>query len=177
MFHALRVFAGTAVLQRAVLLANHVLSSEPSATERLRRHAGRHLRIEFVGWPSLLPVLAFDVTPAGLIEWRGDVDSAVLSDLRVTIDASNPALAIVRGLGGTRPAIDITGDAQFAADVSWLIDNLKWDLEDDLAQLIGQGPAHQAARVGQAAAGAFRAVAARMTALAERAGGSASGTA
>jgi len=133
-----------------------------------------------MNWPSLLPalpVLAFDITPAGLIEWRGDTEDAAIVDLRVTVDASNPALAIVRGLGGTRPAIDITGDAQFAADVSWLIDNLKWDLEDDLARLVGQGPAHQASRAGRFAASAFRAAAARMTALAERAGGSASGTA
>ncbi len=180
MFHVLQASAAAAVLNRAVLLANHVLASEPAATDRLRPHAGRHIRLDLNGWPAwlpTLPVLAFDVTPAGLLEWRGDAEAPPAADLHIQIDASNPALSVLQGLGGTRPRIDITGDAQFASDVSWLIDNLRWDLEDDLARIAGQSAAHQMARVGRAIAAALRAVAGRLSAVAARAGGGASGAA
>jgi ubiquinone biosynthesis protein UbiJ len=180
MFHALKTSAAQAVMQRLVLLANHVLASETAATDRLRIHAGRHIRLELKGWPALLPTLpplSFDVTPAGLLEWRDDIEVAPLPDLQIAIDATNPALAFFQGLTGTKPkpAIDITGDAQLASDVNWLIENLRWDVEDDLARIVGQAPARQIARVGQAVASAFREVAGRIGGLAARAGGSASG--
>ena len=126
-----------AVMERATLLANHVLSSEPAAMDRLRPHSGKTVEVEFGGWPALLPrlpVLAFRITPAGLIEWLGEkpLESPAL---HLDVDASNPALAFVQVFGGTRPKVRVTGSADFAADVDWLIDNLRWDVQDDLARL------------------------------------------
>jgi ubiquinone biosynthesis protein UbiJ len=31
---------------------------------------------------------------------------------------------------------------QLAAEVNWLVDHVRWDVEDDLARLIGDVPAH-----------------------------------
>jgi ubiquinone biosynthesis protein UbiJ len=45
-------------------------------------------------------------------------------------------------LGGGKPAVRIEGDVQLAAEVNWLVDHLRWDVEDDLARLIGGVPAH-----------------------------------
>ncbi len=178
MFHTYKTLASNAVMQRVLLLVNHVLASEAAATDRLRPHAGRHIRFELVGWPSVLPLpptLAFDITPAGLLEWRGDAEPPVEADLHIALDASNPALALLQRLTGAKPAIDITGDAQLAADVSWLIDNLRWDIEDDLARVVGQLPARELARIGRFLSAGLRDVALRLGSLAKRAGGRASG--
>lgn len=140
------------------LLVNHVLASEPVATERLRAHAGRSVQLQLDGWPALLPPLSelcFRVTPAGLIEWAagGLPDGA---DLRLRVDASDPARAVAQWATGERPRVDVQGDAQFAADVSWVIDNLRWDVQDDLARLVGQAPARELARIGALLGGGLR---------------------
>jgi ubiquinone biosynthesis protein UbiJ len=48
---------------------------------------------------------------------------------------------------GDRPPVRIEGDVQLAADVNWLVDNVRWDLEDDLARVIGDAPAHNLAGI------------------------------
>ena len=42
------------------------------------------------------------------------------------------------------------------ADVNWLIANVRWDVEDDLARVIGDAPAREIVRWGRAAAAALR---------------------
>jgi ubiquinone biosynthesis protein UbiJ len=158
MFHSLNLLLGNAAVERATLLVNHVLGSEAVATQRLRAHAGRCIQLQFEGWPGLLPPLpatAFRVTPAGLVEWCG-ADAPPEADLRVTIDASNPALAMAQALTGERPKVDVAGDAAFAADLNWLFDNLRWDVQDDLARLVGQAPAREMARIASGVAAGVR---------------------
>ena len=148
----------TAAMQRITLLANHVIAGEPVALQRLRPHAGRCLRVQLQGWPALLPPvpeLAFVITPAGLLEWCEGAP-APTADLQVTLDVSNPARVLVQGLAGQRPPVDVAGDARLATDVSWLMDNLRWDMQDDLARFIGEAPAAELARVGAAAAAGLR---------------------
>jgi ubiquinone biosynthesis protein UbiJ len=160
MFHALQTLAGSAVMERATLLLNHVLSSEAVATERLRAHAGRCIRFHFEGWPSMLPAwpsASFRVTPAGLLEWlRDDADLDAEAGLQVAMDASNPARLALMALAGERPSITVAGDATLASDVNWLFDNLRWDLVDDLEQLVGPAAAHQLGTLGQAVAAAVK---------------------
>jgi len=162
MLDTLQQLAASAFMQRLTLWLNHVLASEDAALARLRPHSGRFIRLQMTGWPALLPPLpdfTFVVTPAGLLEWRGS-DAPVHVDLRLTVDASNPARSIAQGLAGQRPAVDVSGDSALAADVSWLMDNLRWDMQDDLARVIGEAPAHELARVaGRLSAGLREAVA------------------
>ena len=158
MFHNLQSLAQGAVMQRATLLANHVISSEPVAVEHLRPHAGSSLQVEFPGWPSLLPALptiAFRISPAGLVEWLGDerLDDA---DLHIEVDASNPALSLMQALTGARPRVTVSGNAALAADVNWLIDNLRWDVQDDLARLVGAAPADAIGRLARVVADGMR---------------------
>jgi ubiquinone biosynthesis protein UbiJ len=163
MLHSLNAALSLAVIERATLWMNHVLASEPVATQRLKPHAGRSIRLHFVGWPAALPPLrpaAFRVTPAGLLEWCGDdaagdagADPAALT---VNVDASNPALAFAQALTGERPKVDISGDAAFAADLNWLADNLRWDYEDDLARVVGPVPARELARLASGATRGLR---------------------
>ena len=170
MLHSLNDILGQAAIERVTLLVNHVLMSEPVATQRLRPHAGRRIRLHFDGWPGLLPplpVTAFVVTPAGLLEWNA-ADAATEPDLRVNIDASNPALAMAQALAGARPKVDVSGDAAFAADLNWLFDNLRWDVQDDLARVVGQAPAREIARVASGIAAGMREAAKAVSGLVAR---------
>ncbi len=151
MFHTIQAALATQVVERATLLVNHVLAGEAVAAQRLRPHVGRSVRLRFDGWPALLPplpALTFRISPAALLEWCGE-NAPEQVDLSLAVDASNPALAMVQALAGERPRVDVAGDAGFATDVNWLFDNLRWDLEDDLAKIVGPAPAHEIARLGR----------------------------
>lgn len=157
MFQALSQVLAPAAVERAVLVLNHMLAAEAAATERLRRHAGRCIRLQLRDWPQALPPLpplAFAVTPAGLLEWPAS--GAAAPDLDVSLDASNPAKLAARMLTGERPVIDIQGDAALATDMHWLLENVRWDVEGDLARFVDPRLAHDIARVGSWLAGGLR---------------------
>jgi len=173
MLDAMKALAQRSVMERLVLLVNHVVSAEPVAVDRLRPHAGRTMRLELVGWPTLLPAVgpyAFRITPAGLVEWIEE-PSELPPDLRIAVQAANPAATMARLLTGDRPEITVSGDAAFASDLDWLIDNLRWDIQDDLARLVGDGPARALARMGGFVAAAVRDAARAVRDLAGRAPG------
>ena len=149
---ALHEMLAPAAIERLTLLINHVLGREPVAMERLKPHAGRVVLLQAQGWPALLPpwpVLAFRVTPAGLLEWCGQ-EASPAPDLQVRLDASNPAMLVLGALSGRQPAVHVEGDARLAGDVNWLLENLRWDLADDLQRLLGPAPAQLLAQAGPA---------------------------
>ncbi len=134
-------------LNRLVLFLNHVLMSEPEAMKRLARQKGQ--RIELV-WQKMQ--LRLQATPAGLLE-RADFEGF---DLRLTVTEESPldlASALARG---DKPRVRIEGDVQLAAEVNWLIDNVRWDAEEDLARLVGDAPAHTLAQLGRQVLNAIR---------------------
>jgi len=145
-----------ALMDRLVLVVNHVIAAEPQAVSRLLPHRGRVLRLELLQLPRLLPApppLAFRITPAGLVEWcRDPVDA----DLRVRLDAPNPAALALQALSGQMPALAIDGDVQLASDVDWLLKNLRWDVADDLERLFGPTLAHELHKLGASLARALR---------------------
>jgi ubiquinone biosynthesis protein UbiJ len=150
-----------AVVERLVLVVNHVLSAEPVAMARLAPHRDRVIALELQHWPALLPAppqLQFRVTPPGLLEWCGP-DGDAAPDLSVRLDASNPALLFARTLAGEPPPLSIEGHAALASDIQWLIDNLRWDVEADLETWFGPVVARQLARIGSALAAGLRSLA------------------
>jgi ubiquinone biosynthesis protein UbiJ len=143
-----------AVVERLLLLANHVLAAEPQATARLARHAGRSLSVGWLvppgPWPRP-PELALRITPAGLVEQQEPPGIAPASaGLRVTVELPAPHEFLLQWLQGARPKVHVEGDAELAADIAWLSENLRWDVEADLARAIGDAPAHQLAQLGRA---------------------------
>lgn len=161
MLQNLQALLVPAVVERLVLVVNHVLAAEPVATARLTPHQGRTIALELQHWPSLLPappVLKVRVTPAGLLEWCG-LDDAAPADLSVQLSASNPAALFARGLTGEPPPLQVAGHAALAGDIQWLIDNLRWDVEADLERLFGPVVAHQVARLGSSLAAGLRSLA------------------
>jgi ubiquinone biosynthesis protein UbiJ len=93
------------------------------------------------------------VTPAGLLDVA--VPDAV-ADLTLTITEASPIAIAQAVMQGAKPAVRIEGDVQLAAEINWLADNVRWDVEEDLARTMGDAPAHmlmQSARtVAQAVA-------------------------
>lgn len=145
-----------AVQDRITLLLNHVMSREAVATARLAPHVGKTLRLHLAGWPSLLPAapdLRLRITPAGLLERLNDEERLEQEpDLHIELEASNPAATAFAALSGAKPDVRVQGDAQLAGEINWLIDHLRWDIEDDLAAITGPAVAHQLGRFGRAAA-------------------------
>ncbi len=156
MLQNLNALLAPALMDRLVLVVNHVMAAEPQAVARMLPHQGRVLRLDLLQLPRLLPAppaLAFRITPAGLVEWcREPVDA----DLRVRLDAPNPAALALQALNGQMPAVAIEGDANLAADVDWLLKNLRWDVADDLQRLFGPTVAHELHRLGAGLARALR---------------------
>ena len=136
------------VQHRVVLFLNHVLMQESIAMDRLVRQSGRVVQVQ---WRSIQ--LALQITPAGLLDLA---DGEAVPDLRVHMADESP-LALARDvLQGSKPAIRIDGDVQFAAEIQWLVDHVRWDVEEDLARIVGDTPAHWLAQAGQRIAGALR---------------------
>lgn len=159
MIHTLQALLAPALMERLVLVVNHVLDAEPAAKQRLLSQRGRVIELRLQDWPSLLPappVLAFKVTPAGLLEWCG-ASAGAEADLHMAVDASNPLALGARMAGGVMPAVDIDGDAQLAADVNWLLQNLRWDVAGDLERVFGPALAAPLYQLGSALARALRA--------------------
>jgi ubiquinone biosynthesis accessory factor UbiJ len=153
-----------AVTARFVLLANHVLAAAPVATERLKAHRGRLLRVEVEGWRGPLPVpppLVLRITPAGLLEAEAPLPDVheTAADLRLRVDASQPIDAARRVAGGELPAVQIDGDVGFAADVNWVIANVRWDIAADLERVVGPAVAEGLSRAGERAVATARAIA------------------
>ena len=134
--------------QRLVLLLNHVLMQEAAATARLKPRSGRVVRVQ---WRQFS--VSLKVTPAGLFDLT---QSAAAPDLHFEVSEPS-ALAIAQAaVGGDRPPVRIDGDVEFAGDLQWLVDNLRWDIEDDLARVMGDVPAHTLANAARSAAAALR---------------------
>jgi len=134
---------------RVVLFLNHVLIQEPQAQDRLRRQVGKPVRMQ---WGEIHLTLA--ATPAGLVE---RVAPESKTDLTVTLTQSSP-LDIARSvLSGDKPKVDIQGDVQLAAEVAWLVDNVRWDVEEDLSRFVGDAAAHTLVRAASTAAHGLRA--------------------
>jgi len=151
MLHEWSYLIAPAVQDRSVLLLNHVISRERHALARLAPFAGSAVVLHLRGWPSLLPPapdLVLGITPAGLFERQ---DSAPLQALRIELEASNPALMAFGALTGSRPQVTVQGDAALAGEINWLMENLRWDVEDDLAAIVGPAVAHQLGRFAAAA--------------------------
>ncbi|MFN7856723.1 MAG: hypothetical protein ACK5OA_09140 [Acidovorax sp.] len=134
--------------QRIVLFLNHVLMQEAQAMQRLMRQKVRVARVQWRDYS-----MALVITPAGLFNLA--VEGAA-PDLRLEVTETSPFSLAQTALRGDKPSIRIEGDVQLAAEINWLVDHVRWDVEEDLARLIGDAPAHA---VGQVAGRAAQALA------------------
>lgn len=136
------------VQRRIVLLLNHVLMQEPEAMARLARQKGR---VVLFHWREF--EFKLQLTPAGLLDLAA---SDTPSDLTLSVTEPSPLALVQAALAGDKPAVRIEGDVQLAAEVNWLVDHVRWDLEEDLARIIGDAPAHGLAQAARNALASLR---------------------
>ena len=122
------------VQQRVVLLLNHVLMQEREAMARLLAQRGRVARVQ---WRQSF--MALQITPAGLFNLAAD---GAVADLQIEVTEPSPLALAQAALRGDKPTIRIQGDVQLAGEIQWLADHVRWDIEEDLARLLGDAPAH-----------------------------------
>jgi ubiquinone biosynthesis protein UbiJ len=128
--------------RRIVLLLNHILMQEKEATSRLVRQKGQVVHLQWRGFS-----LKFVATPAGLLD-RAPMEAK--ADLLLSVTEESPFALVQSVLRGDKPAVRIEGDVQLAAEVNWLVDHVRWDLEEDLSRVLGDAPAYA---LGQAVRG------------------------
>ena len=122
------------VQRRLVLFLNHVLMQEPEAQARLARQKGRVVEAR---WRDF--TIRLITTPAGLLDLAAP---AATPDLVLTLTEESPWQLATAAGRGDKPPVQIAGDVQFAAEINWLVDHVRWDLEEDLSRVIGDAPAH-----------------------------------
>lgn len=136
------------VQQRIVLALNHVLQQEPEAMERLKRQKHKTIALE---WAPI--EIKVQPTPAGLLNLAEEnlhSDTADAStkaidsyDLSITVLEESPFTALRSLTQNQKPKTRIEGDVQLAAEINWLIDHVRWDVEEDLSRFIGDAAAHR----------------------------------
>jgi ubiquinone biosynthesis protein UbiJ len=122
------------VQRRLVLTLNHVLQQELEAQARLKRQASRVVEAHWRHFSMRL-----QATPAGLLDLAAPAQQP---DLTLTLTEESPFSLVQTAMRGEKPAVRIAGDVQLAAEVQWLVDHVRWDIEEDLARVFGDAPAH-----------------------------------
>lgn len=132
------------MLDLAALQAfNHLLAAAPWARAKLAPFAGRRARL------VLGPLaLEFRIAPDGTFESLG----AGEPDVEIVLPAA-AAPVLLEGREAVMRQARITGTADFAEALGFVLRKLEWDAEEDLSRLVGDIAAHRIART----AGAFAA--------------------
>lgn len=127
--------------RRVVLLLNHITQQEPQAMQRLVAHKGRIVSVQ---WRSFnFPIR---ITPAGLFD---TALTDVNADLQISVTEDSPFAIAQMVLQGNKPPLRIEGDAAFAADINWVIAHVRWDMEEDVARILGDTAAYTLAHIGR----------------------------
>jgi ubiquinone biosynthesis protein UbiJ len=132
-----------AALAQAPLVGalNHLLRGQPWLRERLAPFSGRTVALEM--FPASLML---NVTAEGGLQSAGP---AAQPD--ATVRASPLTLArLAAGDERARAALEVSGDAVFAAVLAGVFGELRWDAEEDLSAVLGDVAARRMTRGAQA---------------------------
>ncbi len=119
---------------------NHLLRQNSWASELLRPHQGRVVRIAL---PPLAQSLAID---AGGGFTAAPVDA--LADATISLSPGAAIRHLLQpGSGAGQARLD--GDMDLAVTVGKVLQGLVWDVEEDLSHIVGDIPAYQITQAGQ----------------------------
>lgn len=136
------------VLSPLVIRAlNHLIQGENWAQTRLIAHSGAQLLIN-----SGIFVLRLGIDEKGLFHIG---DKALQADVSITLPSDLPA-RILFNRDTLFSSVKLGGSADIAESLAFVLRNLRWDSEADLAQLVGDIPARRLARLGQTLAAAIQ---------------------
>jgi len=113
---------------------NHVLAAAPWALERLRRHAGAHVRLGAGPLALGLCIDGHGFFQAAVEPAEPDVGIELSADFPVRLLLDRETL-----LSSAR----LSGSADVAETLAFVFRNLRWDAEGDLAAVIGDIPARR----------------------------------
>jgi len=118
---------------------NHLLAQNPGASTRLSRHAGQHVRID-IGFKQLDFAITAD----------GHLLASPTATPDATLRATSSVLMQLPFLG--REALrhaDYSGDAALLQTLNTIFREVRWDIEAELAPLLGDMAAHRVAVAAQ----------------------------
>lgn len=126
---------------------NRVLSDYPMARDRLGVHAGKTVSVQIGTIDAAVALVR--VTADGTMEMVG----IGVSSNAQTAPSSAPDVAfvispqlipqLIRGDESAFSEVSFTGDSEFAATLSTIARNIKWDVEEDLSRAVGDIAAHR----------------------------------
>jgi ubiquinone biosynthesis protein UbiJ len=126
---------------------NHLLARETWARERLTPYAGKIARL------SCPPVtLILLVQPDGYLSAVDESEAHNTFDVTVSVPPDAVPVFLQGGQAAVMKHVKIEGDAEFATVIAKLAEHLRWEPEEDLAKLIGDGPAWRIASVARTVA-------------------------
>lgn len=130
------------ILSSGILIGlNHLLQGAEWARLRLRPFSGQVLNIQL---PPLS--LSLGVTPEGLF---CKAEQTTQANVSITLPRATPLL-ILQDSSLVLQQAGVSGNAEFAETLSFIFRNLSWDVEADLAPLVGDILAHRLVKTGKA---------------------------
>ena len=116
---------------------NHLLARESWARERLVPYVGKTARLEMAPF-----ALSLMVQPDGLLAGIDETEAATF-DVSLSVPAEAVPAFLQGGQAAVMKHVRIEGDAEFATTIAKLAEHLRWEPEEDLARVLGDGPAHR----------------------------------
>ncbi|ROT44874.1 SCP2 domain-containing protein [Pusillimonas sp. NJUB218] len=146
------------VASAGISALNRLLRREPWAAERLSRHAGKTVRF-IIGRAEVSLVIGSQGT-------LQSADAAVVPDVTLTLPEKQTGrlFDVIRHQDPEQivDALHIQGDAGLANVVADLARHLRWDVEDDLARVVGDIPATRIMAGARAVSRSFAAAGQRL---------------
>lgn len=118
----------------ALAAVNHLLAQASWAREKLQPFAGQCAHLTLPPFSAL-----FSITAEGLV---AAPPAEVTATVTIDLPASAPLLAL-QGKAAVMRAARITGPADFAQELGYVIQHLRWDVEEDLSRVVGDIAAHR----------------------------------
>lgn len=123
------------MIERLLLtILNHLLDAAAWARSRLAPFAGRRARFDIQ-----LLAFSFEVTSEGRLS---PADDSTPADVVIRLPADT-AIHLLHGFDKVMAQANVEGNAEFATALSFVFRNLRWDIEEDLARLVGDIAAHR----------------------------------
>jgi len=118
------------MLDLAALQAfNHLIAAAPWASRRLAPFAGKRARLVLGAFS-----VEFRIAPDGTFESLG----TGTPDVEIVLPADAPLVLLQgQGRGALMQKAHITGAADFAEALGFVLRNLEWDVEEGLSRLVG----------------------------------------
>jgi ubiquinone biosynthesis protein UbiJ len=125
--------SAAAIVSLAAL--DHLLGQAAWARERLRPHAGRHVRLDLAPF-----AVAFTIAEDGTLA-ASPADA--VPEVTLSLPLADALAAASGGLEAVMAKALIEGKAELADALAFVFRRLRWDIEEDLAKFVGDIAAHR----------------------------------